>query len=168
MWGIGTKLITSYTSPALGGVYKMSAIEQDGKLVPKIKISNTFEKITNPGLKKFIRIYNGETHMAEADLIMLFDEQINTNEPLTIFHPEQTWKETTFTNYYIKDMMVKVIEKGKCIYEKPSLKEIMSYAKESMAEFSEEYKRIDNPHIFKVDLSKNLFDLKRKLLTVNK
>lgn len=167
VWGIGTKLITSYSMPSLGGVYKLSAIENSyGELIPKMKISNTYEKMTNPGLKKLVRIYNKATLKAEADLIMLHDEKIDESAPLTIFHPEQTWKKMTFTDYYVKDLMIKVISSGKLCYNLPSLKEIMTCSASSINEFEEEYKRIDNPHIYKVDLSEQLYDLKNKLLNM--
>lgn len=167
LWGIGTKLITSYSNPALGGVYKLAAIENDkGELEPKIKISNTYEKITNPGLKKIIRIYDKSSGLAQADLIMLKDECVDESKELTIFHPQQTWKKLTFNagEYYTVELMQKIYEKGKLIYDMPNIKDIMSYAKQSMAEFEEEYKRINNPHIYKVDLSNKLFELKNNLL----
>lgn len=164
VWGIGTKLITSFTTPSLGGVYKMSAIEQNGKLLPKIKISNTFEKITNPGFKKLARIYNAESGMMEADLIMLHDEELNDSVPLTITHPVQRWKSTTFTDYYTRELMVQVFKSGALVYALPTLKEIMKYAAAEMSSLSEEYKRVINPHVYKVDLSDGLYALKTELL----
>ena len=165
VWGIGTKLITSYSNPTLGGVYKMAAIENDkGELVPKIKISNTYEKITNPGFKKTVRIYDASTGMAEADLIMLRDEEIDTSAPLTIFHPKETWKQITFTDYRIQELQVPVFLKGQLVYDRPTVREIMATERANIATLSEEYKRISNPHIYKVDLSQGLYDLKQKLL----
>ena len=164
VWGIGTKLITSYSNPTLGGVYKMAAIEQDGTLIPKMKISNTYEKITNPGFKKVVRIFNKETGMAEADLIMLRDEVIDESQPLTIFHPIDTWKKMTFDNYYVKELQTQIFKDGKLIYERPTVKQIMAFEKDNMAKLPEEYKRIYNPHIYKVDLSQKLYDLKETML----
>ena len=164
-WGIGTKLITSADMPALGGVYKLAGVvNKDGSITPKIKISETSAKITNPGFKKVVRIYDGESGKAEADLIMLFDEKIDQTKPLTITHPIETWKKITFTNYKIKELSVKVVEKGNLVYKFPKVKEIASYAKEEMQSFWDEYLRLDRPHIYKVDLSDKLLKLKTDML----
>ena len=164
-WGIGTKLITSADMPALGGVYKLAGVvNNDGSVTPKIKISETSAKITNPGFKKIVRIYDGETGKAEADLIMLFDETIDQTKPLTITHPIETWKKITFNNYKIKELSVKVVEKGKLVYKLPSVKEIALYAKSEMQSFWDEYLRLDRPHIYKVDLSDRLLKLKTDML----
>lgn len=165
VWGIGTKLITSFDNPSLGGVYKLSAIEDKGELVPKIKISDTIIKITNPGLKKVIRFYDKNTGKAMADLIMLKDEPLPDGSPYTIFHPEYIWKKTTLKDYYTKELMVDIFSKGKLVYDKPSLKEIAEYAKASRDEFWEQYKRVHKPEIYKVDLSQKLYDIKQELLT---
>lgn len=162
-FGIGTKLITSYSNASLGGVYKLAAIEQDGELVCKIKVSDTLAKITNPGLKTVYRIYDSTGHAA-ADLIALKSEKYDSREPLTIFHPLETWKTTTFENYSIREITVPVIKDGELVYDFPSIKVLAKNAKESLNEFWEEYKRIVNPHIYKVDLSKPLYDLKQKIL----
>ncbi len=164
-WGIGTKLITSADMPALGGVYKLAGVvNKDGSITPKIKISETSAKITNPGFKKVVRIYDGESGKAEADLIMLFDEKIDQSKPLTITHPIETWKKITFTNYKIKELSVKVVENGNLVYKFPKVKEIASYAKEEMQSFWDEYLRLDRPHIYKVDLSDKLLKLKTDML----
>ncbi len=164
-WGIGTKLITSADMPALGGVYKMAGVvKKDGTIIPKIKVSETSAKITNPGFKKIVRIYDNQTQKAEADLIMLQDETIDTSKPLTITHPIETWKKITFNDYTIKELTVKVVENGKLCVELPSLKEISAYAKEEMNSFWDEYLRIDKPHIYKVDLSDKLLSLKNGML----
>jgi len=164
IWGIGTKLITSADMPALGGVYKLSAVIENGKEIPKIKVSDNSIKITNPGFKGIYRIFDKETKKAEADLIHLRSEEIDFAKPLTVFHPIETWKKTTFTNYEVKELTVKVIENGKLIYNLPSVKEIALYAKESLSGFWDEYRRLDKPHLYKVDLSDGLFDLKKKML----
>ena len=159
-YGVGTKLITSSLTPALGGVYKLSALEVDGKWEPKIKLSDTTEKITNPGIKTTYRIYD-EEKMAFADLICLRNETFDTTKPLTIFHPIETWKKTTLTNYSMRNLMVDVFVDGKQVYKSPSLKEIASYSKLVRSEFWEEYLRLVNPNIYKVDLSDGLYNLKK-------
>ena len=165
-WGIGTKLITSADMPALGGVYKLAGIvNKDGSITPKIKVSETSAKITNPGFKKIVRIYDKESGKAEADLIMLFDEQIDESKPLTITHPIDTWKKITFTNYSIRTLTTQIISKGKVVYNMPKLKEIATYAKQEMSTFWDEYLRIDSPHIYKVDLSDKLLALKTEMLS---
>ncbi len=164
-WGIGTKLITSANMPALGGVYKLAGvINEDGTITPKIKVSETSAKITNPGFKKIVRIYDKNTGKAEADLIMLKDEVIDETKPLTITHPLETWKKMTFENYKVKELTVEVIKNGKLVYDMPKLKEIKAYAKEEMETFWDEYLRIDAPHIYKVDLSNKLLELKTSML----
>lgn len=162
VYGIGTKLITSFSNASLGGVYKLCAIEENGKIIPKIKVSDSHEKTTNPALKRTYRIYkNG---MAAADLICLADEEIDTTKPLTVFHPEQTYKRTTFTDFTVKDLMVKVFEGGKLVYDLPTLQEIGEYHDRSKAEFFPEYMRVVNTQYYKVDLSRKLWTLKNDLL----
>ncbi len=162
VYGIGTKLITSFNNAALGGVYKLSAIEEDGKMIPKIKVSNSHEKTTNPGLKKTVRVL--VDGMAAADLICLHDDEFDASKPLTVYHPEQTWKKTTFDKYELKELMVDVFKDGKLVYDMPSLKEIGEYCDKSKAEFFPEYRRVTNTQEYKVDLSDNMWKLKHKLL----
>ncbi|MBR2334377.1 MAG: nicotinate phosphoribosyltransferase [Clostridia bacterium] len=163
VYGIGTKLITSFNNAALGGVYKLSAIEdENGNMTPKIKVSNSHEKTTNPGVKKLVRIYTDG--MAMADLICLEDETFDTTKPLTIFHPIQTWKKTTYENYEVRELMVDIFKDGKLVYNKPTLEEIGKYADKSKAEFFPEYRRVTNTQEYKVDLSENLWNLKHQLL----
>ncbi len=162
VYGIGTKLITSYNNASLGGVYKLCALEEDGNLVPKIKVSNRHEKTTHPGVKKIVRIF--KDGMAQADLICLEDETFDTSKPLTIFHPEQTWKKTTFTDYELKELMVQIFKDGKLVYDMPTLKEICDREDKSIASFFPEYRRVVNTQEYKVDLSQKLWDLKQKLL----
>ena len=164
VYGIGTKLITSFSNASLGGVYKMCAIENsEGVMEPKIKMSNSIEKITNPGLKKIARIYKSNG-MAAADLIMLREEEIDTSKPLTVFHPTQTWKKTTFENYSIKELMVDIFVDGKLVYKLPTLQEIGEYQQKSISEFFPEYRRVINTQDFKVDLSEKLWTLKNQML----
>ena len=163
-WGIGTKLITSEDMPSLGGVYKLAAVEENGKIVPKIKVSDNTEKITNPGFKTFYRIYDKTTGKAEADLIALRGEKINFSEPLTLYHPIERWKKITFENYTARELPVQIIRNGKLVYDMPDLKDIRKYAAEEMDSFWDEYKRLDQPHVYKVDLSDELYALKSDML----
>lgn len=164
-WGIGTKLITSADMPALGGVYKLSAVfDEEGNEIPKIKISETSAKITNPGFKGIYRIFDKDTGKSEADLIHLRSEKIDFSKPITLTHPLERWKKTTYTNYVAKELTVQIVKDGKLIYKLPTLKEIASYAKESLSAFWDEYRRLDQPHLYKVDLSDGLYELKTKML----
>lgn len=164
-WGVGTKLITSADMPALGGVYKLAAVIEDGEIIPKIKLSDNSAKITNPGFKTIYRIY-GKDGMAEADLIALRGETFDTSKPLTIVHPVERWKKLTFEpgEYTMKELPIKVIENGKLVGAMPPLKEIVAYAKKEKETFWDEYKRIDKPHIYKVDLSDELYTLKTNMI----
>ena len=150
--------------PSLGGVYKLSAIEEDGKIIPKIKVSDNSEKITNPGFKTFYRIYDKATGKAEADLIALRGEKIDFTKPLTLYHPIERWKKITFTDYAVRELPVQIISGGKLVYKMPALKEIRAYAATEMESFWDEYKRLDQPHVYKVDLSDELYALKSDML----
>ncbi len=164
VWGVGTKLITSEGCPALGGVYKLSAEISDGEIIPKIKVSDNVEKITNPGYKKLVRLYDRTTGKAIADLIVLDEETVNENKPLTIFHPVDTWKRMRLTNFSAKELMVPIFVDGQQVYQSPALMDIQNYAKEDLATFWDEIKRLINPQEYKVDLSQKLHDLKKSLL----
>lgn len=163
-WGVGTKLITSYDYPSLGGVYKLAATSgSDGKLVPKIKLSENPEKINNPGFKKVVRIYNN-CGKAAADLIMLNDEEIDTTAPLEIFDPVYTWKRKTFEHYAVREMLSPLFVNGECVRPEKSVEEVKKYAKAELNSIWDQYKRIKNPHIYKVDLSQKLWDLKNDMV----
>ena len=164
LWGVGTALITSKGCPALGGVYKLSAEEIDGKLVPKIKISENPEKMTNPGYKKVVRLYEKSTDKAIADLIMLDEETIDETKPLEIFHPIETWKRMTLTDFYSKELLQPVFVNGKKVFKEIPLKEISAYSKNELSKFWDEYTRIIKPSEYKVDLSQKLYDMKAELL----
>ena len=166
LWGVGTKLITSADMPALGGVYKLSAIiEDDGTETPKIKLSDNTAKITNPGFKNFARVYDDKTGKAEADFICLRSEKkVDTSKPLVLTHPTEKWKKITFTNYTVKYLQQDIIVGGKLVYNLPTLAEIKEYAKNELETFWDEYKRLDSPHVYKVDLSDKLYELKRQML----
>ena len=162
-WGVGTKLITSEDCPSLGGVYKLSAEIENGKVIPKIKISENPVKITNPGLKKLYRLY-GADGMAVADLIALDHERFDPSQPLTIYDPVNTWKSMTLTDYTIKDLHVQLFRDGRCVYQSPSLTEIQRHCREDQATFWDQYKRLLNPQRYKVDLSDSLWMLKNSMI----
>ena len=163
-WGVGTRLITSKDNPALGCVYKLCAHEEDGVFVPRIKISENPIKVTNPGIKQVFRFYDKQTGKALADLIALAEEDFSSGEPLTIFHPEHTWKQTTLTEYTVRPLLVPVFLSGKQVYESPKLCDIAEFARQELDTFWAEYKRLHNPQRYKVDLSKKLYDLRASLL----
>ena len=164
VWGVGTRMITSMDNPALGGVYKLSAEEVDGKFVPRIKISENPAKITNPGVKQLYRFYDRRSGKALADLLALDEEDFSSGEPLEIFDPENTWKRMTLCDYRMRQLLVPVFENGELVYDSPALSEIAAYAKQEMETFWDEYKRLNRPHRYKVDLSQKLYDLKLQLL----
>ena len=164
VWGVGTKMITSKDCPALGGVYKLSAEYVDGRYVPKIKISENPAKITNPGVKKLMRIYDNHTGKAVADLIALEHEEFDESKPLTIFDPIDTWKQMTIRNFTIKSLQRPVFRGGEQVYECPALMDIQAYAKAELSTFWDQYRRMLNPHIYKVDLSDGLWMLKQNML----
>ena len=163
-FGVGERLITAKSNPVFGGVYKLVAIEKEGKIEAKIKISENVEKITTPGFKQVYRIYDRNSHKANADLICMHSEEIDTNEPLEIFHPVYTWKRKTFTNFYVKELLAPIFEKGQCVYNLPSLDQIKEYCVKEVETLWEEVKRFEFPHIYIVDLSQKLWDQKERLL----
>lgn len=166
VWGVGTSLITSKESPALGGVYKLvSEFDAQGKEMPKIKVSDNPVKITTPAYKKVYRLYNKANDKALADYIALDEEEIDDTKPLTIFDPNATWKRMTLNNYYAKELLHPIFIEGKCVYQNPTLSEIAAYAKKGIESLWDEYKRLSNPHVYKVDLSQKLYDTKQRLLS---
>ncbi len=164
-WGVGTKLITSEDLPALGGVYKLSAVfDEEGKMTPKIKLSDNTAKITNPGFKNLYRLYDRESGMAIADLITLREEKIDDTKPLTLFHPVETWKRHEVENFYAEALQQTIVKDGKLAYEFPKLMDVQAYSKAQKEKFWEEYLRLDMPQVYKVDLSKALHSLKIGLI----
>lgn len=163
-FGVGERLITAKSEPVFGGVYKLSAIENDGKIIPKIKISENEEKIINPGFKKTYRIFDKTTDKAIADLITLNDEVINENENLEIFNPVHTWKRKKLKNFYAKELMVKIFDKGNLMYTSPKVLEIRDTTKKEIDKLWPEVLRFENPHTYYVDLSSKLWNLKQSLL----
>ena len=164
-WGVGTRLITSEDLPALGGVYKLSAVlDKDGNVTPKIKLSDNTAKITNPSFKKLYRLYDKENGMAIADLITLKDETLDESKPLTIFHPVETWKTHEVENFHAEELQHTIVKGGKLVYTFPKLTDIREFSKDQLAKFWEEYLRLDMPQVYKVDLSKKLHTLKTEMI----
>ena len=163
-FGVGERLITAKSEPVFGGVYKLVALDENDEIIPKIKISENDEKITNPGFKKIVRIFDKKSDKALADLIALRDEKIDESKPLTLFNPVHTWKRKTLKNYYSKDLQIQIFEQGKCVYESPSVLEIKDFSQKETDRLWPEVLRFENPHTYYVDLSKNLWTLKQSLL----
>jgi nicotinate phosphoribosyltransferase len=163
-FGVGERLITSRSEPVFGGVYKLAAIEEDGKLTPKIKISENVEKITNPGFKQVFRLFDRDNGKAFTDIIALFDETIDETKPYYTFDPEHTWKHKTVSNFVAKKLLVKVFEKGKLVYKAPKLEDVKTYCKEQIGTLWDEVIRFENPHTYHVDLSRPLWELKQEML----
>lgn len=163
-FGVGERLITAKSDPIFGGVYKLTAVEVDGKIIPKIKISENVEKITNPGFKQLYRLYDRDTNKAIADVITLHDEEIDDTKPYEIFHPLYTWKRKIVTNFYAKKLLIKIFDKGKQVYTSPDIHTIKNYCKQEVDNLWDEVKRFEKPHQYFVDLSQKLWDIKHKLL----
>ena len=166
-WGVGTHLITSKDCPSFGGVYKLAAIMgKDGKFVPKIKLSENTEKVTNPGNKKIYRVYEKESGKIKADLICLEEEQFSEDEPLLLFDPAEPWKKTKLPagSFTLRELMVPVFKQGECCYTTPKVMDIQKYCKEEQETLWDETRRLVNPHKVYVDLSSQLYDIKINLL----
>ncbi len=163
-FGVGERLITSKAEPVFGGVYKLVAVEENDKIVPRIKLSENTSKITNPGFKKPVRLFSKENNTALADVILLNDEKIDESMPYEIFDPEYTYKKKLLENFYVKELQVPVFENGICVYESPSVEEIRAYCEKELSKIWDEVKRFENPHKYYVDLSYNLWSMKQKLL----
>lgn len=166
-WGVGTHLITSKDWPSFGGVYKLAAImNENGEFVPKIKLSENTEKITNPGNKTIYRVYDKATNKIKADLICLVDEDIREDEELLLFDPAEPWKKTLLApgTFTLREMLVPVFIKGKCVYESPKVMDIREYCKKEQDTLWDETRRLVNPHQIYVDLSAKLYDIKINLL----
>ncbi|MBQ8927123.1 MAG: nicotinate phosphoribosyltransferase [Oscillospiraceae bacterium] len=163
-FGVGERLVTSRSEPVFGGVYKLAAVEKDGRIIPKIKISENAVKVTDPGFKKVWRLFDNESGKALADVITLADEVIDDTAPYEIFDPVHTFKRKTVTNFTARPLQVPVFEKGQCVYESPTLPEIQRYCKAQLETIWEETKRFENPQTYYVDLSQKLWDLKQEML----
>ena len=166
-WGVGTNLITSKDCPSFGGVYKLAAtMDKDGNFIPKIKISENTEKITNPGNKTIYRIYDKATGKIKADLICFVGETYDTDKDLLLFDPIETWKKTKLPggSYTMREILVPVFRNGECVYQSPSVKEIAQYCRQEKDTLWDETKRLFYPHEVHVDLSQSLYDVKKALL----
>ena len=164
IFGVGERLITSKSSPVFGGVYKLVAVENNGIIEPKIKISENISKITTPHFKKVYRLFDRESSQAIADQLCVYDEVIDDSKELTIFDPNAVWKKKTISNFRAKELLVPVFLNGKRVYNSPSINEIQAYCKEQTDLLWDEVKRFENPHAYYVDLSQKLWNIKQKLL----
>lgn len=163
-FGVGERLITARSWPVFGGVYKLVGVEENGEVVPKIKISENAAKITTPDFKQVYRLYDNETGKAIADVMTLHDEEIDSSKPYVIFDPVHTWKKKTVTDFTSRKLLVKIFENGKQITKLPELSQIRKYCKEQVETIWDEVKRFENPHTYYVDLSQKLWDVKHSLL----
>src|SRR5690554_172963 len=162
-FGVGERLVTARSEAVLGGVFKLSAAIEDGVLTPKIKLSENIAKTTTPGFKQLYRFYD-ENNMAIADLMALHDEVIDEDKPYVLFHPEHIYKRKTIRNFKARKLLEPIFVKGKLVYKKPTLDEIRDYHQKQMKTLWTEVKRLESPHLFYVDLSQDLWDLKRSLI----
>lgn len=165
IFGVGERLITSSSEPVFGGVYKLAAVENEGHIQPKIKISENVSKITTPCFKALWRLFDSETDKAIADVITLNNETIDDSKPYTIFDPEHIWKRKTLENFRAVPLMTQLFDKGKCIYTPRALNAIRSYCEAQVNTLWDEVTRLENPHAYYVDLSKPLWDEKNRLLS---
>lgn len=164
-FGVGERMITSKSEPVFGCVYKLSAVEdENGKIVPKIKISENIIKITNPDFKKLYRFYSKDSGKAEADLITVHDEVIDESQPYELFDPTHVWKRKLMENYTLRELLVPIFKNGECVYESPSVTEIRENCRRELESMWDEVLRFENPHNYYVDLSQRLWDEKHSLL----
>ena len=164
LFGVGERLITSKSEPVFGGVYKLVAVEENGTLVSKIKLSENVGKITNPGFKQLNRLFDKTSGKAIADVLTLRDEEIDETVPYELFDPEHTWKRKVVTNFSVKKLQVQIFDKGSCVYESPSLNEMKEYCAAQIDTLWEEVLRFENPHKYYVDLSEKLWAEKENML----
>ena len=164
-FGVGEKLITSKSAPVFGCVYKLVAVEDgQGNIIPKIKISENTDKITNPHFKKVYRVFDKERNKAMADLICLHDEVIDENVPLRLYHPQESWKNKQVENFRLLELQQQIYKNGKLVYERPSLKDIREFCAQQLDTLWDESKRFENPHKYYVDLSDKLWTIKKELM----
>lgn len=163
-FGVGERLITAKAHPVFGGVYKLVAIEKNNKVVPKIKVSENVEKITNPGIKSLYRLYDKDSKRAIADVITLENENPPSGDNYEIFDPQNVWKRKKISNFIAKNLRVQIFDKGKLVYNRPTLEEIRSYAKEQVEALWDEMLRFENPQLYYVDLSHDLWALKKQMI----
>lgn len=163
-FGVGERMITASSAPVFGGVYKLAAVEENGTILPRIKVSENVAKITNPGYKKLWRLYDRDNGKAIADVITLHDEVIDDTQPYEIFDPEHIWKRKTVENFRALPLQVQLFRGGECVYESPSVEQIRSYCQQQLDTMWDEVLRFENPHNYYVDLSQKLWDVKQALL----
>lgn len=169
MFGVGERMITAKSEPVFGGVYKLTAVENEkGEIIPKIKCSENVEKITIPHFKKVYRLYNKDNGKAIADYMTVHDEVVDENEPLMLFDPYATWKTKNVCNFQARELLVPVFLKGKKVYQSPALKDIQTYCRQQVDTLWDEIKRFDNPQTYYVDLSQKLWDIQQELLRKNR
>lgn len=164
VFGVGERLITAKSEPVFGGVYKLVAVEENGEISPRIKLSENIEKVTNPGYKTVWRLFDKESNKAIADVLTLGDEIIDDSKAYEIFDPVHTWKRQLLTNYYAKKIQVPIFINGECVYKKPKLDEIRKYSLEQVELLWDEVKRFNNPQGYYVDLSEKLWNLKNDMI----
>lgn len=164
LFGVGERLITSRSEPVFGGIYKLVGVEEEGRVVPKIKISENVIKITTPGFKQVWRLFEKESGKAIADVVTLHDEIIDETKPYELFDPEFTWKRKTVSNFTAKKLLVKLFDKGRCVYEEPRLDDIRRYCEQQIDTLWDEVKRFEYPHKYYVDLSQPLWDIRDRLI----
>lgn len=164
VFGVGERLITAKSEPVFGGVYKLVAVEDDGVIVPRIKLSENIEKVTNPGYKNVWRLFSKNTNKAIADVITLGDEIIDDSKEYEIFDPVYTWKRKVVSNFYAKKLQVPIFINGQCVYSSPKLDDIRKYSTEQVECLWDEVKRFTNPQGYYVDLSQRLWDLKNEMI----
>ena len=165
-FGVGERLITASADPVFGGVYKLAAVEnENGDIIPKIKISENVSKITTPGFKQLYRLYSHETGKAIADVVTLNDEVIDDKKPYEIFDPEHTWKRKTVMDFFARPLLKKIFDKGECVYNVPPLEVTREYCRIEIDGLWDEVKRFENPHSYYVDLSQKLWDIKNNMLS---
>ncbi len=164
-FGVGERLITSKSEPVFGGVYKLVAVDdEDGDIIPKIKVSENVEKITTPHFKQAYRFFDNSTGKALGDVMTVYNEVIDASKPYTLFHPIYTWKQRIVTNYTVRPLRVQLYKKGKCVYSSPSINKIRSYCMSEVDTLWDQIKRFENPQNYFVDLSQDLWDCKQQLL----
>lgn len=163
-FGVGERLITASSTPVFGGVYKLVAVESDGVMKPKIKLSENVVKVTTPGAKNLWRLYDKETGKAIADLITLADEIIDDSQPYELFDPDVTWKRKTVENFVARPLLQPLFVNGKCVYDYPALEDIKNYCAEQVDTLWDEVKRFENPHNYYVDMSQALWDMKNEMI----
>ena len=166
-FGVGERLITASSAPVFGGVYKLSAVEKDGKMIPKIKLSENTTKVTTPGAKKLWRLYDNESGKALADVITLEDETIDDSHDYEIFDPDYTWKRKTVENFRAVRLRTQLFKNGECLYQPRALSAIRAHCLAQVDTLWEEVTRFENPHSYYVDLSQKLWDEKNRLLSEN-